>query len=96
MANDTGIRYWQVTLNGVPLKRGFHGESGKREAQAMAERWQGQHYGKPSGLLKHKDRGDWVEVKRDTATEKEMAERFDEARRGNPQRYVVQYNSDYQ
>ena len=79
---------YMVTLNGVPLKRGLR----KEEADAMAERWQGSHSGN-KGLLKHKDRGDWVEVKRDYAFERETKERIDEAMRGNPQRFVIQHEA---
>ena len=60
----------------------------------MAERWQGSH-SKGKGLLKHKDKGDYVEVTRDYDTEKEYAHRFDEAQRGNPQKYTVQYDSEH-
>lgn len=77
---------YMVTVNGVPLKRWMS----KEEAEAMAERWQGQHSGFSGGqgLLKHKDRGDWVEVKRDTNAEKEMAERYQTFKAGDPQKTV--------
>ena len=77
---------YMVTVNGVPLKRFL----GKREASAMAERWQGQHggYHGGQGLLKHKDRGDWVEVKRDTDAEKEVLERYRAALSGERQTVV--------
>lgn len=70
------------------------GLRGKQEADAMAERWQGSHSGH-RGLLKHKDRGDYVEVRRDYATEREFNERVDEAQRGNAQKIVVQYDTEY-
>ena len=88
MSADIGVKYWMVTINGVPFRRGFAGEPGYRAAVAMAERWQGSHSGN-RGLLKHKDKGDWVEVKRDYDTEKDTIRRFDEARRGNPQKYTM-------
>lgn len=80
------IELYMVTVNGVPLKRWMT----KRDAEAMAERWQGQHSGVNGGqgLLKHKDRGDWVEVKRDTNAEKEMAERYKTFKAGDPQTIV--------
>ena len=94
MTKDLGVRFYCVTLNGVILRRGFMGAAGLREAERMAERWQGSH-SQGGGLLKHKDRGDYVEVKRDPAMEHDYAERVDTAQRGNPQRIVAQYNSEY-
>lgn len=94
MAKDTGVRYYMVTINGVIFKRGFCGEQGRRTAEAMAERWQGSHSGN-KGLLKHKDKGDYVETKRDYQMEAEFANRVDEAQRGNPQRVVVQRDTEY-
>lgn len=94
MAKDTGIRFYMMTINGVPYRRGFMGETGRRQAEAMAERWQGSHSGN-RGLLKHKDRGDYVEAKRDHAMEREYAMRIDEAQRGNPQKITMQYDSEY-
>ena len=70
------------------------GETGHREALQMAERWQGSH-SQGKGLLKHKDRGDYAEVKRDPDMERDYAERVDTAQRGNPQRLVVQYNTQH-
>lgn len=75
---------WMMTINGHPMKKNM----GKREAELMAERWQGSHSGN-RGLLKHKDRGDWVEVKRDYDSEKEFDRRLDLARRGHPQNWVM-------
>lgn len=79
--------YWMVTVNGLPMFRGYQD---KRKAEKKAEVWQGSHAGN-RGLLKHKDRGDWVEVKRDLDYEREYNERLDEAQRGNPQRYIIQH-----
>lgn len=70
------------------------GEPGRRLAEQMAERWQGSH-SQGRGLLKHKDRSDYVETKRDYEMERDYAERIDEAQRGNPQRIVAQYNTEY-
>jgi hypothetical protein len=94
MAKDHGIRFYMMTINGVPYRRGFMGEAGKRTCEAMAERWQGSHSGN-KGLLKHKDRGDYVETKRDYAMEADYAERIDEAQRGNPQKLHVQYDTEH-
>lgn len=79
---------YMVTVNGVPLKRWMT----KGEADAMAERWQGQYsgYSGGQGLLKHKDRGDWVEVKRDHLAEKEFGERYKTFKAGDPQTVVYQ------
>ena len=93
MQKDLGVQFYCVTLNGVILRRGFMGVAGKRSAEQMAERWQGSH-SHGQGLLKHKDRGDYVEVKRDHAMEHDYAERVDTAQRGNPQRVVVEYNTE--
>ena len=76
------------------LRKGFGGPRGKQEAEHMAERWQGSH-SQGKGLLKHKDRGDYVEVKRDYEAEQDYAERIDVAQRGNPQRIIMQYDSEY-
>jgi len=94
MPNDIGIRCYKVLLNGVAFRKGFTGDSGKREAEALAERWQGSH-SQGRGLLKHKDKGDYVEVVRDIELEKDYARRFDEAQRGNPQKLTVQYDSQH-
>ena len=77
--------YYMVTLNGHPLKRWMN----KSEATAMAERWQGSHSG-GSGLLKIKDRGDWVEVKVDHEANKEFEERYKTYKAGDPQTVVTQ------
>ena len=83
MANWSIPDYYMVTLNGHPLKTGFCGPNGRREAEAFAERWQGERYRK--GLLKHGDKGDHVEVKFDKAMEQQMKERIDLLKRGKPQ-----------
>lgn len=84
--------FYMVTLNGVPLNRWLT----RSEAEAMAERWQGQHggYRGGQGLLKHKDRGDWVEVKRDVLAEREWDERFKTARAGDRQTITFQERID--
>lgn len=81
------LELFRVTLQGHTVQKGMTRE----EADAMAERWQGSHcsYGGSSGLLAIKDRGDYVEVKRDYESEKEIAERFKEARAGNRQKITV-------
>lgn len=94
MAKDAGAHFYKVTLNGRVLRTGFMGERGRKEALAMAERWQGSH-SQGKGLLKHKDRGDYVEVSRDSAAERDFNERVDAAQRGNRQRIVMQYDSEY-
>lgn len=94
MAKDTGVHFYKVMLNGVVLRKGFMGQTGKHEAERMAERWQGSH-SQGKGLLKHKDKGDYVEVRRDYEDEKDYAERIDVAQRGNPQRIVMEYDSEY-
>jgi len=82
------MEYFMVTLNGVPLKRWLS----KGEADAMATRWQGSHggYHGGSGLLKIKDRGDWVEVKPDHEANKEFNERYKTYKAGDPQKVVYQ------
>ena len=83
---------WMVTLNGVPMRKAMF----RREAEDMAARWQGSHcsYEGGSGLLKIKDRGDWVEVKRDTASEKERDERLKVAKAGDRQRLIFEQRID--
>ena len=77
-----------VTWDGRPFKRGFAGTGGKKEAEAFAERWQGEKY--KSGMLKHGDKKDYFDVKRDYQSEKELLERLDEQKRGNPQKIIMQ------
>ena len=76
---------WKVTSNGHPLKRWLTRE----EADVFAERWQGSHSGN-RGLLKHKDRGDWVEVKPDVDANKEFDERYKVAKAGDRQRVIYE------
>ena len=71
--------FYKVTLDGHPLKQ----RMSKKEAYAMAERWQGQKY--KSGLLKGGDKGDWVEVSRDTVSEREFDTDYDRMKRGSLQ-----------
>lgn len=75
---------WMMTINGHPMKKNLS----RREAEQMAERWQGSHSGN-RGLLKHKDLGDWVEVKRDVDSEKEFDKRYDTMKAGKPQTWVI-------
>ena len=86
------VKLWKVTLNGKSVIQRFI--TSEAEAHRIAERWQGQHggYYGGAGLLNIKDRGDWVEVKRDLDGEREMDERADEAVRGNPQKipYILE------
>lgn len=83
---------WMVTLNGVPMRKNMP----RREAEDMAARWQGSHcsYEGGSGLLKIKDRGDWVEVKRDLESEKDRDERIKIAKAGNRQRLIFEQRID--
>lgn len=74
--------YYEVTINGVPLKKGMS----RREAEAMAERWQGKRY--HTGLLKHKDYGDHVEVRVDKSTGKDFDERYADVKAGKYQRII--------
>lgn len=94
MPKDHGVKFYKVTINGTILRRGFIGEAGRHTAEQMAERWQGSH-SQGKGLLKHKDRGDYAECKRDYEMERDYAERLDVAQRGNPQRIVAEYDTEY-
>lgn len=94
MARSSGIHFYAMLINGVMYRRGFMGPRGKHEVERMAERWQGSH-SQGKGLLKHKDRGDYVEVRRDYEMEKDYDERIDTAQRDNPQRIIMQHNSEY-
>lgn len=71
--------FYCVTLNGHPIGVRMT----KPAAEAMAERWQGERYRK--GLLKHADLGDWVEVRRDTVSEREFDRMYDDLKMGKPQ-----------
>lgn len=73
-----------VTLNGVPL---FKGLVSRRDAEAKAERWQGEKYKR--GLLKHADKGDHVEVKHDVQTERDFDERYRLTKEGTRQRIIL-------
>ena len=77
------LKFYMVTVNGIPLRRWMT----RQEADAMAARWQGSHggYRGGSGLLKIKDRGDWVEVKEDREANKEANERYKVAKAGDRQ-----------
>ena len=75
--------YYQVTLNGVPLRKGF---TSKRQAEAMAERWQGEKYKR--GLLKHADKGDHVEVSIDRDTGRDFDDRYADLKAGKYQRVI--------
>ena len=79
MAKHVSPCLYMVVYDGVPLFRGLPSE---QEARRRAERWQ-------VGLLKRADKGDWIEVKRDHAAEKEFDERHDDMERGNPQKVTV-------
>lgn len=72
--------FFQVTLNGHPIKCRME----KREAEAMAERWQGSH-ARNLGLLKHKDRGDHVEVSVDHDSGRDFDRSYDAMKRGHDQ-----------
>jgi hypothetical protein len=82
------VECYMVTWDGRAFKKGYMGPAGKREAEAFAERWQGKRY--KSGMLKHGDKLDYFEVKRDRDAEKELRERLDECARGNPQKITMQ------
>lgn len=82
------MKYYMVTLNGIPWKRWLD----RQEADAIAERNQGSHggYRGGSGFLKIKDRGDYVEVKEDHAANKEFEERIKVAKAGEMQKVVYE------
>lgn len=88
---------WMVTINGVKFKGPYFGASGRREAEGVAEYFQGHSssYGghRRGGFLKHRDRGQHVEVKRDRDAEERWRFRTDEANRGNPQRTYVEHEA---
>ncbi len=83
------MEYFRVVLNGHTLQRGMS----RREADAMAERWQGSHSGN-SGLLRIKDRGDYVEVKHDREMEREFDERIKVAKAGDRQTLIMHERVD--
>ena len=74
--------YFMVTVNGVPLFKGLS----EAVARVKAEKWQGERWKR--GLMKHKDMGDHVEVKRDTATERDFDERYADVKAGKYQRII--------
>lgn len=80
---------WMVTVNGVPLFKGF---TVKKAAEAKAEKWQGSRY--KGGLLKHKDYGDHVEVKRDYQAEREFDTMYADAKAGKYQRIIKEQYID--
>lgn len=82
------MEWFMVTLNGHPLRKMMT----KKEAHAMAERWQGSHggYHGGSGLLKIKDRRDHVEVKVDHDSNKETHQRWLAMKAGDHQQIVMQ------
>ena len=71
--------FYMVTFDGHPIKARMT----LKEAEVMAERWQGKKY--KSGLLKGGDKGDWVEVKRDHVSERAFDDDYDRLKRGNLQ-----------
>lgn len=73
-----GDNLWCVKING----RVFKGDLSKREAEAMAERYQ-------RGLCKHKDFRDHVEICRDKEIIKEADEIWKTAKRGEMQKYQL-------
>ena len=75
--------YYKVTWNGTTL---FKGIPSRQAAEAKAEKWQGERYKR--GLLKHGDKGDYIEVKRDVDTEREFDDRYDVFKRGGRQRII--------
>jgi hypothetical protein len=77
--------YWRVTWNGVTL---FKGLKSRQEAEARAERWQGSKY--KGGLLKHGDKGDHIEVKRDVDTARDFDTRYADYKAGKAQRIIVE------
>ena len=79
-----------VVWNGVPIRKGLRSRA---MANVIAEKWQGS-YAHNKGLLKHKDKGDWIEVKRDSAAERDFDERYDVMLQGSRQRVVVQTDTD--
>lgn len=74
--------YWAVTVNGAVLFKGLS----RKQAEAKAEKWQGKRY--KGGLLKHKDYGDHVEIKRDVDTERDFDKRYADWKQGKYQTLV--------
>lgn len=73
-------QFWKVVWN---KRHALGTRMSEADARAMAERWQGSRY--HAGLLKHGDKGDWIEVIRDTESEKEFDRMYDDLKRGKPQ-----------
>ena len=71
--------WYMVTMDGHPLRLRMT----QKEAYAMAERWQGSKY--KSGLMKHGDKGDWIEVKKDHISQTAFDEDYDRMKRGSLQ-----------
>jgi len=86
---------WMVTLNGRKFKGPFFGPKGREEANREAEFFQGNSQSingrQRGGLLKHRDRGQHLEVKRDRESEERWKVRLDDARQGKPQKYYVDH-----
>lgn len=72
--------FYQVTLNGHPIKCRLE----RGEAEAMAERFQGSH-ARNLGLLKHKDRGDYVEVSVDQDSGRDFDRAYESFKKGKAQ-----------
>ena len=70
-------RYFTMTINGVPFKKGVP-ESQLPALERKCEEWQ-------RGLAKHKDLRDYVEIREDRDAAKEFDEMYDTLKRGNPQ-----------
>lgn len=75
-------QYWAVTVNGTILFKGLS----RAAAEAKAEKWQGSRY--KGGLLKHKDFGDHVEIRRDVETERDFDARYADFKANKPQRLI--------
>lgn len=73
-------RYYTMTINGVPFKKGVP-EAQLPALERKAEEWQ-------RGLLKHKDKRDYVEIREDREAAKEFDEVYDTYKRGDPQTYT--------
>lgn len=84
--------FYKVLWNGRTFQRWLT----KRDAYAMAERYQGSHggYHGGSGMLKIKDLRDHFEVKEDTEANKEFNDRYKVAKAGDPQRVVYEQRVD--
>jgi len=74
-----------VTWNGVPFKL----DMSRAAAEAFAERWQGKRY--KSGMMKHGDKQDYFEVKRDLNSEREFDKRYADFKDDKPQTIIIQH-----